>query len=374
MKRLRRFLQTCFSAAALASTGVVADLLAPPAVHSAETIRIYATGPFLFDVSIDALETFAETGEITSDLRTYAQFLDAATLDFLRTGLNRPLPLDAPTVSHLSYSALGRDSIFNVGKVVRIHPQINGFHGLRAAVLNAAVQADAEGWTLMEAIRQFPSETIDIPVGNLLQLRQALSIYTDYNQAVIAAIQAEAQAEAATQGPTDLAALPDLSQPGPYRFRRETLTVTNPAVRQTATGLSVNYDFDVVAIVPEGLTAPAPVIIISHGFGDLQESFFFIAEHLASYGFVALLPEHVGSNLGFRQEFLGGRLNTLLSPMEFLNRPQEITFLIDELERLVSNSPTWAARLDLTRIGMFGDSLGGSTALALAGAPSTMHA
>jgi predicted dienelactone hydrolase len=55
--------------------------------------------------------------------------------------------------------------------------------------------------------------------------------------------------------------------------------------------------------------------------------------------------------------------------MEFLNRPQEITFLIDELERMVSASPTWAARMDLDRIGMFGDSLGGSTALALAGAP-----
>lgn len=83
---------------------------------------------------------------------------------------------------------------------------------------------------------------------------------------------------------------------------------------------------------------------------------------------MALLPEHVGSNLGFRQAYLGGRLNTLLSPMEFLNRPQEITFLIDELERLVSTSPTWAAQMDLDRIGIYGDSLGGSTALALAGA------
>jgi hypothetical protein len=247
----KRLWKTSCLLSCLATAGLCLEVVFPRPSFSAEEIRFYLDGPFIFSLSVESLETFAETGEVTGDLRTYARFLDAETLELLRAGLNRPLPLDAPTVSHLAYSALGRDSIFNVGKVVRIHPQINGFYGLRAAVLKAAVQADGEGWTLMEAIRQFPSETIDIPATELLQLRQALSIYTDYNQAVIDAIQTEAQAEAATQGPTDLAALPDLSQPGPYRFRQETVTVTNPAVRQTATGLSVNYDFDVVAYIPK---------------------------------------------------------------------------------------------------------------------------
>ena len=58
----------------------------------------------------------------------------------------------------------------------------------------------------------------------------------------------------------------------------------------------------------------------------------------------------------------------MLSPLEFLSRPQEISFLIDELERWAATSPEWAARLNLHQIGVLGDSLGGSTALALAGA------
>jgi predicted dienelactone hydrolase/ABC-type amino acid transport substrate-binding protein len=130
----------------------------------------------------------------------------------------------------------------------------------------------------------------------------------------------------------------------------------------------VNYEFDVDVYLPQGLTAPAPIVIISHGFGDVKESFAFLAEHLASYGFVALVPEHVGSDLQYREVYLQGRLNTLLSPMEFINRPQEISFLIDKLEELVAESPEWAARLDLDRIGMAGDSLGSSTTLAIAGA------
>lgn len=35
---------------------------------------------------------------------------------------------------------------------------------------------------------------------------------------------------------------------------------------------------------------------------------------------------------------------------QFINRLQEISFLIDELERLVASSPDWAARLDLEAI------------------------
>jgi predicted dienelactone hydrolase/ABC-type amino acid transport substrate-binding protein len=144
--------------------------------------------------------------------------------------------------------------------------------------------------------------------------------------------------------------------------------VTNPAVRQTVEGLSVNYDFDSDVYVPLGLTEPAPIIIVSHGFGDLKESFTFLAEHLASYGFIVILPEHVGTDLAYRKQYLSGLLNTLLSPVEFVNRPQEISFLIDRLEELTTASPEWAAIADLDRIGVVGDSLGASTALALGGA------
>ena len=92
---------------------------------------------------------------------------------------------------------------------------------------------------------------------------------------------------------------------------------------------------------------PASMVIISQGFGNVPESFSFMAKHLASHGFVAMVPNHVGSNLSFRQNFLQGFLNTILSPSEFLSRPEEISFVIDELEQWVATSPDWAARLNL---------------------------
>ncbi|MGF1460196.1 MAG: alpha/beta hydrolase [Leptolyngbyaceae cyanobacterium] len=367
MKLIRRFLQTCLSAATFTTLGLAVDAIARPA-QSAEVIRILAGGPLIFDISVESLATFAETGEVPDDLKLYFRFLDPGTQALLQDGLSRKLPLDVVTVDNLAYSPLGRDALYNLGKVLQVYRGINGQKALRAAVIGAAANADESGWTIVDVLEAFPTPALEIEVEDLLTLRRELSVYFSYNDAVVAAVKAQAAAEAAAPTSINLASLSDLSQPGPFQFRKTVVTVTNPAVRQTQEGFSVNYDFDVDVYLPQGLTEPAPVVIISHGFGDVKESFAFLAEHIASYGFVAIVPDHVGSDLQYREQYLQGRLNTLLSPMEFINRPQEISFLIDQLEELVAESPDWAAVLDLDNIGITGDSLGSSTALALAGA------
>lgn len=366
--RIRMLLSGLLSTSLLTSIGLALEAIRPQPAQSAEEIRIRTVGPLVFTISVDSLETFAETGEITDDFKPYARMLDQQTLGFLRRALSQRLPLDVNTVGHLSYSPLGRDAIENVGKIIQSTPGVNGFHGLRAAVIGAAAQAGPEGWTIIDAMRQFPTNSIDVSIQGLLALRRELSIYFSYNQAAVGAILTEAATEAVSESPSNLANLPELVQPGPYGISRSTITVTNPALRQTAQGLTVNYDFPVDVYLPQGYDQPAPIVIISHGFGAVREDFDFLANHLASYGFVVMLPEHVGSDLSYRKEYLSGRLNTLLSPAEFVNRPQEISFLIDELERLVAASPQWAERLDLNRIGVAGDSLGSNTVLALAGA------
>ncbi|WP_204137764.1 alpha/beta hydrolase [Halomicronema sp. CCY15110] len=368
LNRLRRWLLMGLPAVSLAATGVAIDAFIPRPTQAADEIRLLVTGPFVFTLSVDALETFAETGEITGNLRNYARFLDAETLELFRSGLNRKFPLDVVTVGNLTYSPLGRDALLNIGKVFQAYRGVNGQKALRAAVIGAAAQADAEGWTLLDVLRQFPTASIDIELSDLLALRRELSVYLSYNNAVVSAIQTQAAAEAASQAGLEQAVLSELSQPGPYAHTTQTVTVRNPALRQTQQGLTVNYDFDVDVYLPSGLTTPAPVVIISHGFGDVKESFAFLAEHLASYGYVAIVPDHVGSDLQYREQYLQGRLNTLLSPMEFLNRPQEISFLIDQLEELVATSPDWDDTLNLDQIAMVGDSLGSSTTLAIAGA------
>ena len=83
------------------------------------------------------------------------------------------------------------------------------------------------------------------------------------------AILDQAAAEAASQT-VDIATLPDLSQPGPYAFVEDTITITNPALRQTREGLTVNYDFDVDVYLPQGMAGPAPVVIVFPWFWGRQ--------------------------------------------------------------------------------------------------------
>ena len=367
-KFLSKTLFSLTSISLLAITGAVFEGITARPGWSAEAIRFNVDGPLTVSLSWDSLKIFAETGEITGNLKLFTLFLDDQMRAQLRQGLQRRLPLDVVQTYKLSYSPLGRDAISQVGKIIKYTPERNGFYGLRAALINAAANSDEEGWTILDAIAQFPTETIEINVPDLLELRKLLAIYADYNQAAVEAIATKASTEAESQSDLDLANLSDLSQPGSYKFEQRTITVTNPALRQTATGLSVNYDFPVDVYLPQGLREAAPIIIMSHGFGAVKENFLFIAEHLASYGFVVLVPDHVGSDLSYRETYLDGRLNTLLSPIEFLNRPQEISFLIDQLEQLVASDSQWSKSLNLDQIGVLGYSLGGTTALSLAGA------
>ncbi|NJL49605.1 MAG: alpha/beta hydrolase [Leptolyngbyaceae cyanobacterium SM2_5_2] len=70
----------------------------------AEEIRLVVGGPIAVSISGDALETFAQTGEIPPNLRPYARFLDDGNRQQLREGLNRSAPLSVSTVGHVAYS------------------------------------------------------------------------------------------------------------------------------------------------------------------------------------------------------------------------------------------------------------------------------
>jgi predicted dienelactone hydrolase len=89
---------------------------------------------------------------------------------------------------------------------------------------------------------------------------------------------------------------------------------------------------------------------------------------LAAHGFAVAALEHVGSNLQYRQTFLAGDLSDIVQPDEYISRSRDVTYLLDALETAQQQQQPWATRLDLQSIGLLGNSLGGTTALSVAGA------
>ncbi len=157
----------------------------------------------------------------------------------------------------------------------------------------------------------------------------------------------------------------DLRQPGAYTVTQKTMTFKIERVRQTQLGLSSDYSLKADVYLPQNLTQPAPLAVFSHGFTSDRLNFKYLAEHLASHGYIVVVPEHIGSDSKFKEAFLRGELSVDVSPSEFVSRPRDITNLLDQIE----NYPELKGRINWEQVGVLGHSFGGNTALAISGAP-----
>ncbi|NEP79017.1 MAG: hypothetical protein F6K39_13105 [Okeania sp. SIO3B3] len=99
-----------------------------------------------------------------------------------------------------------------------------------------------------------------------------------------------------------------------------------------------------------------PVVVISHGLGSNGVNFESLAKHLTSYGFAVALPQHPGSDYEYIQKFLADKTKDMFHGNEFIDRPLDISFLLNELEQL--NQYQFHNQLYLKKVGIFGHSFG----------------
>ncbi len=106
---------------------------------------------------------------------------------------------------------------------------------------------------------------------------------------------------------------------------------------------------------PDLSGAPYPLVIHSHGF-TAQMWHVYFGEHLASYGFVVIAPEHAADDWANVYTSMAIRLI-------------EITRTINDAEILTADGGTLAGMIDTERIAAGGVSAGGMTAYGAGGAP-----
>jgi len=336
------------------------------AIAAEEVIVTY--GLLEFSLAREDLETFEETGEITGSLRAYARFLDEEALADFRDLLQQRFELDPVVVSQITYSLLGEGVLQNLGQIVRTDARTTGFNALRAALILAA--NDPEGFAIVNLIEEFPSRAIRIDGVELLELRREVLALLDYRDAVVQAVVTQME-EAPEQSPVDFSQLPDLGELGPFPITREVLTLNRD--RLALTGESIPRPFRVVLYLPQGLNQPAPVVVISHGLGSSPEAFEYLGEHLASYGFASVLPQHIGSDEARRDALISGLLGSSVNPVEFIDRPLDIRYTLDVLTQMAQPGGSLAGQMDVSQVGAIGHSFGGYTVLALAGAPLNLE-
>jgi dienelactone hydrolase len=121
---------------------------------------------------------------------------------------------------------------------------------------------------------------------------------------------------------------------------------------------------------PAEASGRQPVIIFSHGFHGCATQSRFLTEGLAAAGYFVFAPNHRDAACG------GGAARWLAPPQQPFLRPQQWSDATyrdraDDVGRLIDAIRTdsrFAARIDLSQLGLVGHSLGGYTVLGLAGA------
>ncbi|MBK4730899.1 hypothetical protein JJD41_13660 [Oxynema sp. CENA135] len=132
---------------------------------------------------------------------------------------------------------------------------------------------------------------------------------------------------------------------------------------------------------PLGLATTAeryPVILFSHGLGVVPEFYTNYFEDLASHGYVVGAIDHSyvagisrlsnGAIAPFASNFLPADPSQLEGALTqtLAETSQDVSFILDQLAGVNANDPQrlFTGKLDLERVGIFGHSLGGLTAIA----------
>jgi predicted dienelactone hydrolase len=316
-------------------------------------------------ISVSALEAYARTGALDGDLYVYSQYVTPQQLQTLRKALVTRADLSPIAVSQFLYTQQGEILLRRLGEVIQPESRDTGFFAIRGALILAS--ADPEGLTLLNVFRKFPTR------GLRIDLQRSLDIAGDFGNLINQTTRAtQTIVELARQENTPLPSgnIPDLSVRGAYGFEKETLRLVDRS-RGFVQALGRERVFPVDVYLPfarrQALSASVPVVVISHGLGSDRGTFRYLAEHLASHGFAVAVPEHPGSNAKQLQALVDGIVSEVTSPSEFIDRPLDIKYVLDELERRATSDPRYK-RLNVKQVGVLGQSFGGYTVMALAGA------
>lgn len=336
------------------SFGIFSVVLTTFPLEAAERVY-FSYNSLRLSLGVDALEIFAQDGTINKELEFYLRGVNAQERAIFRQALVKSYNFEPVQLSRFFRTSTGEAILKNIGTLIQIQGGQNGQYAIRGALIQAANHP--EGLTILNFIRQFPTD-IQLDTDKILLAFNLIDNLVKANQIMVEELDRLSEKEAATEKVIDYSTLPNIDKPGQWGYQQQRLTLQDK---------SRDRNFYVDLYYPQQWpTGKIYVVIISHGLASRPEDYDSLAKHLASYGYLVAIPQHPGSDFYQVQAMLEGYSRELFNLEEFINRPLDISYLLDELERL--NQSLFEGRLNLETVGAMGHSFGGYAVLALAGA------
>jgi predicted dienelactone hydrolase len=121
---------------------------------------------------------------------------------------------------------------------------------------------------------------------------------------------------------------------------------------------------------PRDAAQPAPVVVFSHGTGGSRDGYAYLGNFWASHGYVCVHPQHAGSDakafIG-KVSLLEAMKKAIADPRNAIERPRDISFVLDQMTMLNMDDATFKGKLNLDAVGLAGHSFGAHTTLVTAG-------
>ena len=137
-----------------------------------------------------------------------------------------------------------------------------------------------------------------------------------------------------------------------------------------------NKDLPIKIYYPKSAGA-FPVIVFSHGAGASKDNYGLLGKYWASHGYVVIHPTHADSIALRRKQGETGDTAELLRTMTtssegWLNRPRDVSFVLDSFAEIERAAPALKGKLDAKRIGVGGHSYGAYTSQLIGGVTITL--
>jgi predicted dienelactone hydrolase len=276
-----------------------------------------------------------------SDLAEFDRASDGAIGKRLREVFLRPLPLNIRGISTQAEGSPLLDQallmVSAVGEVDGLPDRVDS-ERFAETISHARQQGSL---SLLDVLEAIPGERLTVEMGRFRLLVARLR-------------RQQRQGEAMAKQLPAASPQPALRQPGTREVQRLTFSVP---VQHRPEPLQL------VAFLPRQ-GANQRLVVVSHGLWDGPESFEGWAVHLASHGYVVLLPVHPGSDKQQQRATLSGDAPPP-SPEELRLRPLDVSASIDAAAKGI---PALEGSVETDNVVALGHSWGATTVLQLLGA------
>lgn len=319
---------------------------------SAASSIVVRFGLFAESISLTELQEIADTGRFPNGFEAYTRRLSPLQQSLIVSALRTNVPINTVTVSKLLNTQIGTTLLKDLSRAIKREDSA-GVQALRAALVLGS--QSTEGLSILNFIRKYPSQRLEI------NLEKAFEVTSNFNTAFW-----QTQRFMVAISPQLGVRKPQINLPfDPSEQGHASVQLLNV----TFDDLKRQRQIPVDIYWSDATSADKPVILFTHGLGSHRNELIYLAQHLASRGYAVASVEHPGSNQANIDNAIRGQQNRLMKPQEFLDRPKDISFVLDELSKLnnAANVP-FKGKLATNNVMVIGYSFGGSTALTVGGA------